>query len=211
MVVVPRGFDLRSVPGMVEENREWIESAVAEVERRRQIQGSPDAQPDSIELRALNEVRRLEWIRLSTRAVRVADDGLHLTIAGPIDDRTAWRDALRRWLVDIGKQALIPALEAAAKELGVRVERVSIRCQRTRWGSYTSKPGSHGSVSLNAQLLFLPEELVRYVMVHELCHAEHPNHSPAFWASVAWHVPDVEACRKQLRGAWQYVPAWIAA
>jgi len=96
-------------------------------------------------------------------------------------------------------------LESEAAALRVRVARVSIRSPKSRWGSFSQ----NGTVSLNAQLLFLPPELVRYVLVHELCHATHPDHSPQFWRLVERRVPDAQALRCTLRDGWQLVPGWM--
>lgn len=73
--------------------------------------------------------------------------------------------------------------------------RVAIRDQRTRWGSCSTK----GNLNFNYRLVFLPIELVDYVVVHELCHLIEFNHSPAFWAHVARAFPDHEARKNILR------------
>ena len=65
-------------------------------------------------------------------------------------------------------------------ELNYSVERVVIRCQRTRWGSCSTR----GTVSLNCSLVFLRPEVVRYLFMHELAHTRHMNHSPGFWRLV---------------------------
>ena len=79
--------------------------------------------------------------------------------------------------------------------MGVRVGRITIRNQKTRWGSCSSK----GNVNFNYQLYYLPDELLDYVVVHELAHRRHMDHSPEFWAEVARYCPDYQECRKRLK------------
>lgn len=80
--------------------------------------------------------------------------------------------------------------------LGVNYDRLQIRNQKTRWGSYSPRTGT---LSLNFRLLMAPSDVVDYVIVHELAHAEHPNHGPRFWRLVEQHVPDYEAKNEWLK------------
>jgi predicted metal-dependent hydrolase len=79
-----------------------------------------------------------------------------------------------------------------------KYKKISIKQQRTRWGSCSRQ----GNLNFNYKLLFLPEQLRDYVIVHELCHLNQFNHSPAFWQLVAQTFPRAKALRKQLI-AWQ--------
>jgi len=76
-------------------------------------------------------------------------------------------------------------------------QRVSIRDQRTRWGSCSKD----GNLNFNYRLIFLPEALADYIIVHELCHLKEFNHSANFWALVARTLPDYKELRKRMRGA----------
>jgi len=99
---------------------------------------------------------------------------------------------------------LLPRLQALSRETGLRYRRARIAGQQTLWGSCSSR----GTISLNYKLLFLPRELARYVLVHELAHTVHADHSPAFWGLVRRHEPDYEDLHDQLRDAGRWVPAW---
>jgi len=74
-------------------------------------------------------------------------------------------------------------------------KRISIRNQKTRWGSCSTS----GTLSFNFKLLFLPEKQRDYIIVHEICHLKEHNHSPAFWALVAQTIPDYKSVRKLLK------------
>lgn len=79
--------------------------------------------------------------------------------------------------------------------VGVTYGRITIRSQRTRWGSCSAK----GNLNFNCLLLLCPEEVRDYVVIHELCHRKQLNHSPAFWAEVERACPDYRSHRAWLK------------
>lgn len=104
----------------------------------------------------------------------------------------------REELSALSKQAMrvLSGLSAEyAERIGVRFGRITIRLQKTRWGSCSSK----GNLNFNCLLMLTPESVQRYVVVHELCHLLHMNHSPAFWAAVEQVLPDYRKDKKWLR------------
>ena len=95
-----------------------------------------------------------------------------------------------------------PRVRAFATEMGVTYGRITIRNQRTLWGSCSSR----GNLNFNCLLMKTPVEIQDYVIVHELAHRKHMDHSPAFWAEVEKVVPDYRERRKWLRrNGGQYI------
>lgn len=82
-----------------------------------------------------------------------------------------------------------------AEQIGVDYGRITIRNQKTRWGSCSGK----GNLNFNCLLMLAPEEVQNYVVVHELCHRKQMNHSKKFWEEVAKIMPDYEEQRRWLR------------
>ena len=93
-------------------------------------------------------------------------------------------------------KSILPAMtKEIAGEIGVGFRAVHVRLQKSRWGSCSEQ----GNINLNGLLVLLPESVMRYVVVHELCHRRQMNHSNAFWAEVAKYQPTFRADRKYLR------------
>lgn len=95
--------------------------------------------------------------------------------------------------------AIPERLEYFAPLVGVDYGRVTIRSQKTRWGSCSAK----GDLNFNCLLLLMPPSVLDYVVVHELCHRKQMNHSPRFWAEVERVIPDYKAAQKWLKDNWR--------
>lgn len=90
---------------------------------------------------------------------------------------------------------ILPKLERYAERMGVSYSRVAVRLQKTRFGSCSGK----GNLNFNALVALMPEDIVDYVIVHELAHLKQMNHSAAFWREVESVIPDYRAKREWLK------------
>jgi len=207
-VFVPRGYDSAKIPDLLERKKNWIRAALENAESRRKFFEPKPAWrlPTEIKLAALGitwSVRKREsdvpWV-----AVREIGPST-LLVSGKVNHERICQAALNRWLMRQTRKHLVPRLNELTRRTGLRFERVLVKKQRTRWASCSR----HKTISLNAKLLFLPSELVDYVMIHELCHLSEMNHSQGFWRLVRYHCPDFHRHDVQLREMWKHLPGWL--
>ncbi len=200
VVVVPRGFDTRLVPGIVRERLPWIRRAL----EKTAVEEPPGAgTPGLLRLQSVGE----EWTVLrksatGARSVLRERPGRVVEIRSLRDDPAASRDLLLSWVRRKASAELLPRLAARAEAYGFRYGRGAVRHQKTRWGSCSAK----GTISLNMKLLFLPPELVDYILLHELCHTVHMDHSRCFWALVERHMSDFRERDRAMKEAFRHVP-----
>ncbi len=138
--------------------------------------------------------------------VRERKDGV-LQVSGNVGHAAVCGAALQRWWLRQGRKHLVPLLHDVGRETGQSFARASVRRQRSRWGSCSRRK----AISLNAKLLFLDPALVRYVMIHELCHTREMNHAPSFWRLVQKECPDFRELRKAIHQAWRIIPSWACS
>ena len=126
-------------------------------------------------------------------------------MSGRIEDEQRVAKALQRWLADLAQRELGRELSQMAQRCGLQFRRMQIRRQRTRWGSCSAS----GTISLNMCVLFQDVAVMRYLLIHELSHTQHMNHSRRFWALVESLEPDYRRLDRELVRGWQRVPAWV--
>ena len=202
-VVVPPRVRPREVELFLDAHREWIDGKRAAALARRPAPNS--FRRPSIRLELTRETWRLH-LGGGTGALRLAENAAGVR-RHPADQpaRRRCERRLRDWLLRAARARLEPRLAALAAATGMRYSRMSIRRQRSRWGSCSAR----GTISLNACLLFQRPEVVDYLIVHELMHVKHMNHSARFWQAVEKHCPDWRALDRELLQGWRHVPRWV--
>lgn len=193
-VVLPPRAAEADAAGAVVELRPWIERRLAE---HAALRARFERPPGTVPYLGADLVLREEPGR--TRVHRRGDvllvpaSGSPSAAPGPEGD--VLRAALERWYRRAARAEFGPRADAAAAALGRTVTRLTIRDQRTRWGSCTAA----GALSFNWRLLLGPQEVLDYVVWHEACHLVVMDHSPRFWALVEHHLPTYREPQRWLR------------
>lgn len=208
IVVVPAGYDEEKIPALLKQKKVWIADSMKRIgETRRFLEPTPVTHlPEVVRLVALGETWAVTYRDdISHSGIRLRTEGKKLIISGPDLNREAVIRKLKDWLRMKVREGLFPLAEKLAKKHRLNLGGLLVKSQRTRWASCSAQR----NLSLNTKLLFLSPELVRYVVIHELCHTVHMNHGSDFWRLVASHEPNYKTLDKELRTAWKTVPQWL--
>jgi len=182
-VVLPARAAQREAAAAVAELRPWIERRLTEAAAARARVALPAGH-----VPYLGGALRLRPERGRTRAHRRGDDLL-------VPAGAAGRAAAERWYRRAARAEIAPRLDLATAALGRSYSALTIRNQRTRWGSCSST----GAMSFNWRLLLAPEDVLDYVVWHEACHLVVMDHSPRFWGLLERHRPGYREPRRWLR------------
>jgi len=203
-VVVPKRTRPADVREFVEAHRDWIKKARATFAKEHPPE--PFALPTSIQLPGIDRVFCVRYQRDDgSSSVRYRLRGNTLILSGRTNDEKLCIAALKRWLIALGKKEFLPLLRSLSALTNNAFKKMHVRGQRTCWGSHSST----GTISLNYCLMFLDPRHLRYVMIHELCHARHMNHSKRFWHLVGSFETDYRKLDKDLNSSWKHIPAWV--
>ena len=203
-VVVPLRTRAAEVRAFVEGHQDWIEKTRASFAAEHPPE--PFALPDVVRLDGIEQVFPVHYKPVEDAAtVKYRGSNGAVVLSGRTGDETLCVLALKRWLVSLAKREYAPRLRALSGLTGSSYKKMHVRGQRTCWGSHSSS----GTISLNYCLMFLDPGHLRYVMIHELCHARHMNHSRRFWRLVGQFEPDYRHLDKDLNNCWKRIPTWV--
>jgi predicted metal-dependent hydrolase len=201
-VIVPPGTGLPAIERFVSRHREWAERRAREFALL--VPAGGQRRPERIELALAGQQWTVEY-EVARRAAVEELGERRLQVRAPDDTARAVAPVLLRWLAGVAAHELRLRLDETARETGIDYGRMHLRRQRTRWGSCSAK----GTISLNMCLMFQSQAVVRYLLIHELCHRRQLNHSPRFWSLVESFEPQWRALDAELLRGLQSVPAWV--
>jgi predicted metal-dependent hydrolase len=203
-VVVPRRTPPTAVQAFVTEHRDWIHRALKSFGEEHVQEAL--ALPAAIRLDGIGRTVAVSYRpEDDARSVRYREAGDTLILSGATRDVDQCVRTIRRWLSVVAKRELPPRLRALSLRHDLPYRKTQVRAQRTCWGSRSST----GTISLNLCLLFLEPPVVTYLMIHELCHGRHMNHSRRFWRLVGTLEPEYRRLDKALSDSWRRVPGWL--
>lgn len=208
LVVVPKGYDEKKIPALLRQKRIWIADALQRVgDTKRFLEPKPVMHlPETVRLIAIGETLTVTYLSDESHSgIRLREDHGKLVISGSDLSQDVVIRKLKVWLRVKVREALFPLAEKLASRHHLRLGGLLVKSQRTRWASCSARR----NLSLNTKLLFLSPDLVRYVVIHELCHTVHMNHGKEFWRLVATHEPNYKVLDQALRDAWKSLPQWV--
>lgn len=203
-VVLPMRYSIARVADLLNEKRRWIEKNLAALQQTLSNE-DPHALPKQLHLQAIEELWKIYYLPSQTKTKVIVRPQYELTLMGQLDDVAYCRRILGAWLRNKAKQVLPIYLQELSQELNLPYQNLVIRNQQSRWGSCSSKK----NINLNFKLIFLPPDIMRHVLVHELCHTVHMNHSQRFWRLVARFDPSWQAHHQASRRMEGHVPLWL--
>ena len=183
-VILPRGFQITDAEKFLHKKSDWIKK---HINQKRQFE-------NKFYLLG-REIKVTQNYDLFIKKHKIKFNSDHLVITSPSSSRVIIEETFENWLRNIAKKSLVARVHKIADSLGFKVGKITIRGQKTRWGSCSTS----GNLSFNYNLLRFRKEVIDYVIIHELCHIKEMNHSAKFWKLVEKFCPDYKFLRKELK------------
>ncbi|PWM68420.1 MAG: hypothetical protein DBX38_01860 [Eubacteriales Family XIII. Incertae Sedis bacterium] len=181
----PLYMPIKEIEAFIEKKKEWIDAKQYEAKLHSQKYKKITAEPGAM-LPYLGRMRKI--IKCETDKVYLKGTELFISSSAGADD-------LIKWLKESALALFKKRTDAFAEIMNTNYASVKISNAKTRWGSCS---GSN-SINFSWRLVMCPPEIIDYVVVHELAHTIHKNHSREFWNEVGAFIPDYKIRRKQLK------------
>ena len=200
IITIPDRLKVTDIYKFLDQNENWIETALSRYKPK-----TARTLPSTMDLKAIDQIWSINYAFNEGPNIGIHDSEYNLITASnlPSDywESTAY---LNKW-VNIKSKEFLPRWTDHLSTLHqLPYSRLTIRRQKTRWGSCSH----NDSINLNQNLMFVEPELVTYVILHELVHTEVKNHSRTFWDALDAHIPQSKKLQAKLFKAMPEVPDW---
>ena len=186
-VIIPRALSDERIEQIVRDKTPWIRDKL-----RKQALLKPTKVKEHVSGEAfsyLGKNYRLKVVQGSSEAVKLTLGKLAVGASADI------KQELTSWYMQHAEKRLNEKVGRFAQVIGVAPKSVKVKNYKSRWGSCSTS----GDISFHWAIIMAPHYIVDYVVVHELCHMHHHNHSPAFWQRVEKVLPNYRDCRDWLK------------
>ncbi len=203
-VVSPKNKKNSEIYKFIVSQKDWIKKTREQFSKI--YTQEPFKLPNYINLSGIGQQLNVDYVyKENVNSVKYQSKKGRIILIGNIFDEELCVSALKRWLARLARSEFKNILLQLSKQIGNSFHKLQIRGQRSCWGSYSSS----GSLSLNYCLLFLNPIQLRYVIIHELCHVTHLNHSQKFWKLVERYEPNYKKLDSELNNSWDKIPVWL--
>ena len=195
-VIIPKTLSNKALNQLIQKKTPWIRKKLKEHSEITPMKPKEYVSGESFAY--LGKNYRLKLTGNDSGEVKLKGGQLVLGVDKSLaedDWRGFVRDRLVDWYISHAESRLREKTARYAKILGVKPQSITVKDYKSRWGSCSSK----GDISYNWKIIIAPHHIVDYVVVHELCHLIHHNHSPEYWKVVEKVVPDYKDCREWLK------------
>lgn len=185
IIKVPLYMTQKQIHELVVGQEEWIK---ATLDKKKKLIETQDWYYTE-KLLYMGEYRKIERFKTSLQkfSIDFNDKGFIIVSDG---SEEVERQLVEKFFRKQAKEELTRLADFYANKVGVQYHKITIRHQATRWGSCSSK----GNLSFNLKIMCAPKEMIEYVVLHEIMHLKHFNHSKAFWQSIEEVMPNYKVC-----------------
>lgn len=195
VVKIPLYFPVSDLEKLIMDKAGWIAEKTEYVKEKQK--GKPTHQFVSGEefyYRGTSLVLNL-IVNCDRKRVMVKKQAGTLLVVSPLAEKTVIKDAVKKWYRERAREVLTDKVSYYRQFIGKPVGEIRIKEQKSRWGSCSSQ----GNLNFNWKIVMAPDEIIDYLVVHELCHLLHMNHSKDFWDSVGRVIPEYKKREKWLK------------
>jgi len=199
-VTAPGYVSEHEISSFIEKKRKWISQKVSNYEEQKKRKPRETEFVDGENLKFQGDDFLLQVLEYDGKTTKAALKGdrfvVHLNRGLLLDTRREEVQAkLEQLYRDKAREAVLERLEYFKSKLGVDYNGLRIKDQKTRWGSCSK----NGNLNFNWKIVIAPSDIIDYIVVHELCHLLHMNHSKEFWETVASQIPGYKDKKRWLK------------